>query len=227
MGMTTSIETIATSIQAIAESMETASSNMDVTAVVSIIGATVSALSALIAYFMAMRKMYVDVVIKERLDAIAERRHSLRCLCYYTDPNTIKLTLQNNTRSEHIQSLLSTQSALEYRLMMALYPDSEVVEKAQDLVSLAIKYLNSGDAPSEYETKRRECLELQKIYHFASWQYAQKHSTGRRGSSIDGFDATFVKTLKLLKQKDKYTDGMKNLLEDIYREPCKEAAGDP
>lgn len=203
-----------TAVGAVAVAQDSVSNTeMFVTAIVSVIGAICSFAGAAISYHQGKRKMYVDIVIRDRLQAIEERRCALKELYYYTNPDTIALVTDPASKSKQIQGLLKTQSALEHRLLGRLQPENHIICLLHGLVDSSIKYTKSGIKPETYDNRRAECLELLKIYNFASWQFAQKHSTGLRGSSVDGFDAAYIKTLESLKQEDSTVANIKTLLQ--------------
>lgn len=182
-----------------------------ITATVSVIGAIFSFAGAATSYFLGKRKMYVEIVIKDRLQAIEERRCALKDLYYYTSPRIIALATDPINKCKHIQGLLTTQSILEHRLLECLQPEKYIICSLHSLVDSAIDYIKNGIKNDGYDDHRTECLELLKIYNFASWQFAQKHSTGISGSSIDGFDATYIETLETAKQGEEIANRIKKL----------------
>lgn len=174
--------------------------------------AGIGVLSAIIGYHFGARQLYVDTVINRRVQAIEELRRILKELYYYTNPIIVEMSIQNQTRSEEICNLLKAQSALEHRLLEALYPDEEVLMGIRKLVKLAIEYTEGGKKDPQYDRIRDEKLKLLKFYNFASWQYVQKHSTGSKGGSIRGFDKELCKTLKLMDQDKKIKNAIERLL---------------
>lgn len=183
---------------------------MDISMVISVIAAAVSVVSAFTSYRLGLKQMYVDIVVKARLQSLNERRHALKDLYYYTNPNIVE-QVKEDAKNKHIQKLLKLQSTLEYRILDCLYPDSEVLDKLTDLVKAAIVYLESGNKPDKYDEIRSKGLKLLRIYNFASWEYGQAHSTGKKGNSVCGFDAAFVKTLKSFEKNQRN----KSKIEDI------------
>lgn len=163
----------------------------------------VSVISILAVFWAEIRRIYVDVVVRARLESVDERRQVLRDLCYYTDPKMIDMLLRkgkSDEKEKYIRTLLRLQSDLEHRLLNCLYPDQKVMEGIERLVAKSIEYIGGEDKPDDYEKDRGEYLERLKIYNFASWQYAQNHSTGKKGSSVHDFDKAFQETLNSLEQ---------------------------
>lgn len=109
-----------------------------------ILVSVIGILSAIIGYLIGARRLYVDTVIKKRVQAIEDLRHILKELYYYTNPTTIDISIQSKTQLEEIRNLLKAQSSLEHRLLEALYPDKDVIKAIKELVRQAIEYTRLG-----------------------------------------------------------------------------------
>ena len=168
----------------------------------SIVVAAIGLLSAAIGYFIGIKQLYVDIVVKSRMQSINDNRKTLQDLYYYTNPTTIEFAIQHGKVSDLVFNLLMAQSSLEHRLLEVFYPDGNILSSIRTLVEQAVNYASSGTRGSQYDMVHDESLRLLKLYNFSSWQYAQ-HSTGRRGNSVKGFDKAFLKTLKSLEQNAK------------------------
>jgi len=161
----------------------------------SLISAVVATvLATIISLYVNSRSSYVKIVVEKRLQSVEERRQLLKELVLNTDPTFISEHISANKEEILIEKLLDIKAGFHYRMVDLLYPESEILPELDMLIEDSISKINHEKVSRK--SNRDRCIQLIKVYNFASWRFVQKQSTGRRTNSVRKFEKEYKRTLK-------------------------------
>lgn len=175
-----------------------------------LIGSAFTFFGVFLASNIEKRKMQVKVIVERRKESLEERRQTLKELCYYTDFKLIE-RLSRDAYEEHIRKLIEIKSRFEYRLIDVIYPGSDLQESVIKLIDDTIDLMSGENcsAMGNYNNDRKRCLQMIKIYNYATWEFLQWQSSGISRKGLKMFYKSYFKTLLSIKEiqndeKDNY-----------------------